>query len=149
MKEFRPISLCNVAYKIITKVLVQRLRPYLDYLVEPLQSSFIPGRGTKDNAILAQEIIHYMHHSKAKKGIVAYKIDLEKAYDRVSWDIELTLRDFGFPDGIINLILWCIKSSNLSILWNGNKLESFKPTRGLRQGDPLSPYLFVLCMERD
>lgn len=61
-KELRPISICNVAYKVITKVVVQRLRPFLDDLIGPMQSSFIPGRGTKDNAILAQEVIHFMHH---------------------------------------------------------------------------------------
>src|ERR1044072_2694178 len=65
--DFRPISLCNVVYKIVTKVLVNRLRPFLDDLVGPLQSSFISGRGTTDNAILAQKIVHYMHHSHSRK----------------------------------------------------------------------------------
>lgn len=147
-KELRPISLCNVVYKVITKVVVQRLRPFLDELIGPLQSSFIPGRWTKDNAILAQEVIHYMHHSKSVKGTMAFKIDLEKAYDRVSWEfLEHTLKRFAFPENTIALIRWCVKSSSLAILWNGEKLEHFKPTRGLRQGDPLSLYLFVLCME--
>lgn len=147
-KELRPISLCNVTYKMITKVVVQRLRPYLDELIGSLQSSFIPDRGTKDNAILAQEVVHYMHHSKSKQGTIAFKIDLEKAYDRVSWEfLEYNLRRFGFLESTISLIMWCVKSSSLSILWNGEKLHPFKPTRGLRQGDPLSPYLFVLCME--
>lgn len=147
-KELRPISLCNVAYKVITKVLVQRLRPYLNELTGPLQSSFIPGRGTKDNAIVAQEVVHYMHHSKSTKGTIAFKIDLEKAYDGLSWDfLKHTLRCFGIPGSIVSLIMWCVKSSNLSILWNGEKLQPFKPTRGLHQGDPLSPYLFVFCME--
>lgn len=62
LKNFRPISLCNVVYKVISKVLVQRLRPYLDDLIGPLQSSFIPGRSTTDNAILAQEMVHHMHY---------------------------------------------------------------------------------------
>lgn len=98
LRNFRPISLCNVVYRVITKVLVSRLRPFLDDLIGPLQSSFLPKKGTSDNAILAQEVIHFMHTSKSKKGIVAFKIDLEKAYDRVSWDfLETTLRDFGFP----------------------------------------------------
>lgn len=86
LKNFRPISLCNVVYKVITKVLVQRICPFLHDLAGPLQSSFIPGRGTKDNAIMAQEVIHYMHHSKSKRGTIAFKIDLKKAYDRVSWN---------------------------------------------------------------
>lgn len=75
-----------MAYKIITKVLVNHLRPFLDDMISPLQSSFIPGRGTSDNAILAQEVVHYMHLNKSKQGTIAFKIDLEKAYDRVSWD---------------------------------------------------------------
>lgn len=116
--------------------------------IGPLQSSFIPGCGTKDNAILAQEVIHYMHRSNSLKGTVAFKIDLEKAYDRVSWDfLEYTLGGFAFPESTITLIMWCVKSSSLALLWNGEKLDPFTPTRGLRQGDPLSSYLFVLCME--
>ena len=61
LKQFRPISLCNVVYKIITKVLVNRVRPFLHEIVSPLQGSFIPGRGTSDNIIITQEVIHSMH----------------------------------------------------------------------------------------
>jgi len=86
LKNFRPISLCNVIFKVITKVLVIRLRPFLADLISLLQSSFIPGRGTIDNAILAQEVVHFIHHSCAKKGSIAFKIDLEKVYNRLNWD---------------------------------------------------------------
>jgi len=86
LKEYHPINLCNMACKIITKVLVNRLRPFLYDLVGPLQGSFIPGRGTKDNIMLAQEMLHSIHKNKSKKVCVAIKIDLEKAYDRVHWD---------------------------------------------------------------
>lgn len=85
-KSFCPNSLCNVLYKIVTKVLVNRLRPFLHDMISPLQSSFIPGRGTTDNAIVLQELVHHMNKSRKKKGEMVYKLDLEKAYDRVDWD---------------------------------------------------------------
>ncbi|OMP01704.1 reverse transcriptase [Corchorus capsularis] len=149
LRQFRPISLCCVAYKLITKVLVNRIRLLLHDLVAPNQVSFIPRRQAADNIILAQEIIHTIRRCSSKNGLMAIKIDLEKAYDRVNWSfLRDTLRDFGFSEKWTRLIMLCVESSSLAVLWNGEKLDSFRPQRGLRQGDPLSPYLFVLCMER-
>lgn len=149
LRDLRPITLCNVAFKVITKVLVNRLQPFSCNLIGPMQNNFIPGRGTMDNAFLAQEVIHHMSKSTAKKRSVAFKIDLEKAYDNVSWIfLRETLKFYGFPEVTINLIMSCVTSSQVFILWNGSRLLAFKPGRGLKQGDPMSPYLFVLCMER-
>lgn len=112
---------------------MNRFRPLLSELVGPLQGSFIPGRGTRDNIILAQEVMHTIHTHKRGGGLVAIKIDLEKAYDRVSWDfLRATLHDFGFPPSTVALIMWGVQSSSISVLWNGGKLESFAPQRGLR-----------------
>jgi hypothetical protein len=149
LSDFRPISLCNVVLKLVSKVLVRRIRPHLETLIGPLQSSFIPIRGTADNALIAQEIIHHMHTKKGKSGFIMYKIDFEKAYDSVDWNfLKITLTEFGFPTSTIDLIMSCTTSSSLSLKWNNEKLENFAPTRGLRQGDPMSPYLFLLCMEK-
>lgn len=146
--DFRPISLCNVLFKIISKVMVNRLKPHLDKLINPLQSSFMPNRGTADNAMITQEIVDHMYKKKGREGLVMFRIYFEKAHDRVDWNfLKLTLIHFGFPPPIVTLIMNCTTSTSLSMKWNGYKLESFTPTRGLRQGDPMSPYLFVLCME--
>lgn len=149
IKMFRPISLCNVRYKIITKIIVARLRPLLDKIISPFQSSFIPGRSTNDNIIITQEILHSLRSKKGKKGGILLKIDLEKAYDKISWKFLLdTLLFFNLDPSLTALIMSCITSVKTAILWNGEPLEEFSPGRGIRQGDPLSPYLFVLCMER-
>lgn len=149
MKQFRPIGLRNDSYKVITKLLAHRIRDYLPRLVGPAQCAFVPRRRSHDNIVVAQEIFHSMRSKKGKKGWMAIKIDLEKAYDRLEWDfIKETLEDIGFPTSTIELIWWCISSPSIRILWNGEALDKFQPSRGIRQGDPLSSYLFVLSLER-
>lgn len=153
IKMFRPISLCNVRYKIVTKIIVARLRPLLDKIISPFQSSFIPGRSTSDNIIITQEVLHTLRSKKGKKGGILLKIDLEKAYDKISWNFLLdTLIFFNLDPSwtalIMSCVMSCVSSVKTAIIWNGEVLDDFSPGRGLRQGDPLSPYLFVLCMER-
>jgi hypothetical protein len=112
-KDFRPISLCNVAYKLISKIIMARLRPFLDEVVSPLHNSFIPGRSTKDNAIVLQEVLHFMKKSKRKNGDMVFKLDLEKAYDRANWRfLRDTLTKFNFPPRITSLIMFDITSAS-------------------------------------
>lgn len=149
ISNFRPISLCNVSYKIITKLLTQRLKPLMPKLVSPNQSSFVPGRQGIDNIIILQEAVHSMRSLKGKKGYMILKLDLEKAYDKLRWDfVKDTLHKAGLEGTFSNLVMSCITSSSFALNWNGDVSDTFKPSRGLRQGDPLSPYLFVLCLER-
>jgi len=120
-----------------------------DGIISPYQSSFIPGRSIHHNIIVAQEMVHSMSRVKGNKMFMSIKIDLEKAYDRLNWNfVEKCLEDCNFPPKLIQVIHHCISSPSYKILWNGEKTDSFVPTRGIRQGDPLSPYLFVICMEK-
>ncbi|XP_019198912.1 PREDICTED: uncharacterized protein LOC109192673 [Ipomoea nil] len=149
IKQFRPISLCNVSYKIITKTITNRLKLILPKIVGPYQSSFVPGRQITDNVLIFQEVMHTMRGKQGAKGYMAIKLDLEKAYDRLSWDfIQDTLEQAGFTGLLKDLMMTCIRTPTLSILWGGERLEPIRPTRGIRQGDAMSPAIFVLCMER-
>ena len=147
--QFRPIGLCNVAYKLITKVLVQRLKHILPDLISPYQASFVPGRQITDNIVIMQEALHTMRRKKGLHGLMAIKLDLEKAYDKLNWNfIRSTLLDMRLPQLMVDVIMRCISSCSMRVLWNGEPTECFTPSRGVRQGDPLSPYIFVACVER-
>lgn len=147
--HFRPIGLCNVIYKIITKTLANRIKPILRKLIGPEQSSFVPGRQISDNILIYQEALHSMRSRQGNKGHMILKIDLQKAYDRLDWNfIRNTLEEIGMNAKWVNNIMSCVETSKMKILWNGKQLEQIIPTRGIRQGDAISPYIFVLCMER-
>lgn len=137
VSHYRPISICNVKYKIISKILVARLKPFMDKFISPFQNAFIQGWNIINDIMLAHEIFDTLRKKKwRKKGYGALKFDMSKAYDKVNWNFSHTW---------INWTMKCITSVQYTLLLNGSPTQPFYPSRSIRQGGPISPYLSLHC----
>ena len=136
----------GVIYKVIAKVLAGRLKKVLPAIIDESQSAFIKDRGLTDSVLLANEVIEDLRR-KGRRGL-CLKVDFEKAYDSVRWEYMYDMLDrMGFHNTWIKWIRGCMESATMSVLVNGSPTEEFRPTRGLRQGDPLAPFFFTIVAE--
>lgn len=139
--------MCSIRF--FSKVLANRLKRVHPHIISEHQSAFLKGRLITNNIVVAFKTLHYMkNHNSGKSSFIALKLDISKAYDRVEWSfLRVIMKQMGFNDRWVALIMECVTTVSYSLLVNEEPQGNIKPNRGIRQGDPLSPYLFLLCSE--
>ncbi|KAL9672679.1 hypothetical protein QQ045_028931 [Rhodiola kirilowii] len=146
-EDYRPISCCNITYKIVASLVAGRLKEVLPCIINQAQGAFVKDRSIVDNICLG----HQLFNGYGRKNIserLAWKIDLRKAYDTIDWKFLISMLNLlKFPSKFISWIEICLQSTSYSILINGEMHDFFEGRRGIRQGDPLSPFLFTIAME--
>lgn len=147
MSDLRPISLCNVLFRILSKVLANRLKNFLPTLISANQSAFVEGRLLTDNALIAFEVNHYIKsRTQGKIGMAALKIDVSKAYDKLKWDfIEGMFEKFGFHELWRERIMICIKTVSYNFVQQGVTFAEIYLKGGLEKGSNIPVCVYLVC----